>query len=194
MGLKYAVLAAVVVAICSALPPCTFAGVTERVSVSSSGQQGNGDSYASSISADGQYVAFMSGASNLVTGDTNWNNDIFVHDRQTGETTRVSLSSTGEQGNNDSRFSSISADGRFVTFLSNSSNMVPGDTNGCCDIFVHDRQTGQTARVSVSSSGEQGNSGSCLIPSISADGRFVTLADPNDKHNTTIFSKKETRK
>ncbi|MDO5648693.1 MAG: hypothetical protein Q4G20_12240, partial [Paracoccus sp. (in: a-proteobacteria)] len=149
-------------------------GVTERVSVSSSGEQGDGYSYYPSISADGRFVAFKSDATNLVPGDTNGRGDIFVHDRQTGQTERVSVSSSGEQGNYESSAPSISADGRFVTFRSSATNLVPGDTNRSGDIFVHDRQTGQTERVSVSSSGEQGG-GYYGYPSISADGRFVTF-------------------
>jgi Tol biopolymer transport system component len=150
------------------------AGETERVSVSSSGDQGNGVSGHPSISADGRCVAFDSLASNLVAEDTNDRYDVFVHDRQTGQTTRVSVSSEGKEGDDGSSHPSISSDGRYVAFNSEASNLVPDDTNGLYDIFVHDRQTGQTTRVSVSSSGEQGNSNS-YWPSISADGRCVAF-------------------
>ena len=150
-------------------------GTTDRVSVSSAGQQGNyGDSWGPSLSADGRFVAFGSYASNLVAGDTNGAGDIFVHDRQTGTTTRVSVSSAGEGGNDQSEDPSLSADGRFVAFNSGASNLVAGDTNDAWDIFVHDRQTGTTSRVSVSSAGEEGNNGSG-DPSLSADGRFVAF-------------------
>jgi len=149
-------------------------GQTTRVSVASDGSQGNSDSYYPSISANGRYVAFRSDASNLVSGDTNDERDVFVHDRQTGQTTRVSIASDGSQGNSDSWSPSISADGRYVAFQSGASNLVSGDTNGRCDIFVHDRQTGQTARVSMASDGTQGNSDS-FYPSISADGRYVVF-------------------
>jgi Tol biopolymer transport system component len=147
-------------------------GETARVSVSSAGEQGNGGSYEPSISADGRYVAFRSAASDLVPGDTNHHNDVFVHDRLTGETTRVSVTSAGGQGNGSSYDPSISADGEFVAFQSYASNLVPADTNGYADVFVHDRQTGETTRVSVSSSGNEGNDAS-NSPSISADGWFV---------------------
>ncbi len=150
------------------------AGQTERVSVSSDGEQGNSTSQHSSISADARYVAFESWATNLVPGDTNGHQDVFVHDRQTGETTRVSVSSSGEQGNADSWSPSISADGRYVAFESLAYNLVPGDTNGQCAVFVHDCQTGETTLASVSSSGEQGN-GASGHPSISADGRYVAF-------------------
>jgi len=150
-------------------------GTTERVSVSSTGQQGNADSVGGSLSADGRFVAFYSGASNLVPGDTNWS-DIFVRDRLSGTTQRVSVSNAGEQANSSSLYASISADGRCVAFVSEASNLVPGDTNGRLDIFVRDRLTGTTERVNVSSSGEQSNttsddSGS----SMSGDGRFVAF-------------------
>jgi|GEM_PF-2042504 len=149
-------------------------GETTRVSVYSDGTQGNGNSYNSSISADGRYVAFESNATNLVADDTNSKSDIFVHDRQTGETIRVSVYSDGTQGNNSSFYPSISTDGRYVAFQSLASNLTAGDTNNASDIFVHDRQTGQATRVSVASGGTQGNNLS-EIPSISADGRYVAF-------------------
>jgi Tol biopolymer transport system component len=147
---------------------------TTRVSVSSAGEQGNNASYYPSISADGRYVAFESAASNLVPGDTNGCDDVFVHDRQTAATTRVSVSSAGDQGNYGSRYPSVSSDGRYVAFDSLATNLVPGDTNGKYDVFIHDRQTGATTRVSVSSAGDQGNSHSS-DPLISADGRYVAF-------------------
>jgi len=149
-------------------------GETTRVSVASDGTQGNSYSYSPSISADGRFVAFYSHASNLVTGDTNGLQDVFAHDRQTGQTTRVSVASNGEQANAHSYSPSLSADGRFVAFYSGGNNLVPGDTNGTVDIFVHDRQTGETTRVSVATNGAQGNSGS-NDPSISGHGRFVAF-------------------
>ena len=150
-------------------------GTTTRVSVDSSGAQGNNHSDETSISADGQFVAFQSAATNLVPGDTNGWTDVFVHDRETGTTTRVSVDSSGVEGNLGGRFPSIAGDGRFVAFESSSSNLVPGDTNGWADAIVHDCQTGTTTRVSVDSSGAQGNDASAE-PSISGDGRFVAFA------------------
>jgi Tol biopolymer transport system component len=149
-------------------------GHMTRVSVASDGTEGNGWSHRASISADGRYVAFESFASNLVPGDTNGRDDVFVHDRQTGQTTRVSVASDGTQGNGVSATPSISADGRFVVFNSTASNLVAGDTNGTNDVFVHDRQTGQTSLVSVASDGMQGNAGS-FAPAISGDGRYVVF-------------------
>ena len=149
-------------------------GNTTRVSVASDGTQSNHDSYNPSISADGRFVAFESEATNLVSGDTNNFRDIFVHDRQTGQTTRVSVASDGTQSNQHSYNPSISADGRYVAFESEATNLVSGDTNNHRDIFVHDRQTGQTTRVSVASGGAQANDFSSN-PSISADGRYVAF-------------------
>ena len=153
-------------------------GQTRRVSVSSEGVQGNFDSKNPSISADGRFVAFTSDASNLVSGDTNGTYDIFVHDRFSGETTRVSVASDGTEANGKnfgSHYPYLTADGRYVTFGSFASNLVAGDTNGFVDIFVHDRETGETTRVSVSSTGVQGNSDSYSPSSISDDGRYVAF-------------------
>ncbi|MFQ5473449.1 MAG: TolB family protein, partial [Dehalococcoidia bacterium] len=122
-------------------------GTTERVSVDSTGAQGVGTagisgSYAPSISADGRFVAFWSDATNLVPGDTNGAADVFVHDRLTGTTERVSTDSGGLEANASSGLPSISSDGRFVAFLSFATNVVAGDTNAVLDAFVHDRLTG----------------------------------------------------
>lgn len=149
-------------------------GTTTRVSVNSSGRQGNDDSFYPVISSDGRYVTFESLANNLVNGDTNGTQDVFVHDRATGESTRVSVSSSGEQGNDRSYFPSTSFDGRYVVFTSFASNLVPGDTNGEGDIFVHDCVTGETTLISVDSTGGQGNDLSS-DPSISTDGRYVAF-------------------
>ena len=157
---------------------------TERVSVDSSGVQGNGQSTVPAVSADGRFVAFMSYASNLVASDTNDQRDIFVRDRQTGATTRVSVSSTGEQGNGGSDSPAISADGRFVAFTSYASNLVASDTNDYNDVFLHDRQTGMTTRVSVDSAGAEGSGDSCF-PDISPDGQFVTFESRADNLATS---------
>ncbi|MEP0766206.1 MAG: PD40 domain-containing protein [Fimbriimonadia bacterium] len=149
-------------------------GTTERVSLSSAGAQANGDSDFPAISSDGRYVAFESAATNLVTNDTNDRLDVFVHDRLTGATERVSLTSAGSQGNRGSMRASISADGRFVAFHSYATNLVPDDTNGAIDVFVRDRLNGTTERVSVSSGGVQGN-GDSMNAAISADGSTVAF-------------------
>ena len=155
----------------------------ERVSVASDGTQANNETYISSMSDDGRFVAFHSRASNLVVGDTNGNADVFVHDRTTGATQRVSVSSTGIQSDG-AVYPTISADGRYVAFYSSASNLVPGDTNDASDVFVHDRTTGMTQMVSVSSFGVQGNEGlygtGSSHPFISADGRYVAFRSESD--------------
>jgi len=150
-------------------------GNTTRVSVSSLGTQANGGSGYPALSADGRFVAFSSWAANLVPFDLNARTDIFVHDRQTGETTLVSVASDGTQGNGDSIVPMISGDGRYVTFYSTATNLVTGDTNSAGDIFLHDRQTGQTTRVSIASNGAQGNFGADARHAISADGRYIAF-------------------
>jgi Tol biopolymer transport system component len=149
-------------------------GVTTRVSVGGAGAEAHGDSSRPSISADGRYVAFESLASDLVADDTNGVCDVFVHDRQTGSTTLVSVTPGGAGGNGPSSDPSISADGRSVAFESLASDLIPGDTNGISDVFVHDRQTGSTTLVSVTPAGAGGN-GPSSDPSISGDGRRVAF-------------------
>jgi len=148
--------------------------LTTRTSVTSAGAQVNSRSEAPAISADGRYVAFVSTATNLVAGDTNGVNDVFVRDRITRIVRRVSVSSAGVQANNASGSPDISDDGRFVSFASFASNLVAGDTNNEGDIFVHDLQTGETVRASIPAGGGQSdreNRG----PSLSADGRLVAF-------------------
>jgi hypothetical protein len=150
------------------------AQVTQRVSLDSAGVQGSGQSVAVSITPDGRYIGFHSHASNLVPGDTNGHWDVFVRDRRTGATERVSIDSSGIQGNGDSYGGWLSDDGRFVAFTSWASNLVPGDTNGAADAFVRDRLSGTTERVSLSSGGAQGNSASYGGP-MTPDGRLVII-------------------
>jgi Tol biopolymer transport system component len=149
---------------------------TERVSVNSTGVQGNGPSGGgSAVSADGRYVAFASGANNLVRGDTNQVRDVFVRDRLTQRTERVSVGN-GQQANTASFVTDISADGRYVVFYSSASNLVVrGDNNGRPDVFVRDRRLRTTVRVSKTNNGVGGNAGSAGGV-ISANGRFVAFA------------------
>ncbi len=132
-----------------------------------------------SISTDGRYVAFSSGATNLVPDDTNDSVDVFVRDLQTGITELVSVTPDGALGNDYSILTSMSSDGRFVAFYSAASNLVPDDTNNSfdnsSDIFVRDRQTGITELVSVATDGTLANDDS-LWPSISDDGRYVAFS------------------
>ena len=148
-------------------------GTTTRISVTSDGAQVDSHSDSPAISSDGRYVAFRSSASNLVPGDTNVRGDVFVHDLDTGTTTRVSVASDGTEGNDNAVYPAISSDGRSVTFASFASNLVPGDTNGTWDVFVHDLDTGTTTRVSVASDGTQSD-GQSALSSISGDGNIIT--------------------
>lgn len=129
-------------------------GTTERLSIDSSGSEGNAGSYQRlnpdrTIGAEGRFVAFQSEASNLVPDDTNGSNDVFLRDRLTGTTVRLSVSTDGLQGNLDSQTPSISADGQFVAFQSDASNLVPDDTNENTDIFVHQTGTPTMLRGNV---------------------------------------------
>lgn len=150
-------------------------GRTVRASVGPGGAQGDDHSYTPVPSADGRFVAFASYASNLAPGDTNDTADVFVHDRRTRRTIRASVGPGGGQGDGFSFDPALSADGRFVAFSSDAGNLVPGDTNGTADVFVHDRRTGGTVRASVGSGNAQGDGGS-YEPSLSADGRLVAFS------------------
>ncbi|MFI2710429.1 hypothetical protein ACH495_09905 [Micromonospora sp. NPDC018662] len=147
-------------------------GVTSRVSVSSAGVQGNGDSSGPAISVDGRFAAFSARASNLVPGDTNGVEDVFVRDLVTGVTRRVSVAAGGAQANAPSNQPALSGDGRRVAFVSVATNLVPGDTNGVEDVFLSEWPTGTTTRLSVSAEGAQANDRS-NDPSIDYQGRFV---------------------
>ena len=148
-------------------------GKTRLVSVSSSGRQSNNQSFSPAISANGRYITFESRAANLVHHDTNKTRDVFVRDVRRHTTKRVSVSSSGHQGNGDSDTPAISANGRYIAFASHA-NLVHGDTNHLTDVFVRDRKRHTTRRVSVSSREHQGNKGSSS-PTISADGRYIAF-------------------
>jgi Tol biopolymer transport system component len=157
-------------------------------SVAWDGGEANHNSFDPVISADGRYVAFASQATNLVPGDTNGFNDIFVRDLQTGTNTRVSVSSAGEQSNSVSHGPAISADGRYVAFYGGGSNLVPGDTNGTWDVFVRDTVAGTTERVSISTAGAESPCCASTDASITADGRYVAFLsqgrlDPSVNNN-----------
>jgi WD40 repeat protein len=145
--------------------------------------QGNLDSERPSISADGRFVAFGSLADNLVLGDTSGTVDIFVPDRRTGTAERVSISSDRRQGNQASGLlngmagPSISDDGRYLAFDSEASNLVPLDTNGTADVFVHDRLAGTTERVSVPSHGMHASGTEGMI---CGDGNGVAFSSFSD--------------
>lgn len=163
------------------------------VSVNSDGEQGNQDSYAGSVTDDGRYVTFASIANNLVTNDANGFVDIFLHDRQTGDTIRISNGLGGAETNEDSAMPRISADGRYITFSSTASNLVANDINDRDDIFVYDRDTEESSLVSLSTSGVQSNESS-FASDVSADGQHIAfqseadnLVTGDDNGNDDIF-------
>jgi len=149
-------------------------GTIQRVSVSSAGVQGNNSSWYPSLSSDGRYVAFDSLANNLIDSETINVNDVFVRDRNVNTTTRVSIPSEGGISNGHSSFASISGDGRYVAFESSASNMVSGDGNGYDDVFVRDRTSGTTTRISIGAGGIDSNDASGE-PSLSSDGRYAAF-------------------
>lgn len=152
-------------------------GETKMASVADDGTPGNDLSFWASISSNGRYVAFMSAATNLVASDKNDEWDVFVHDMKEGKTELVSVTADGTQANSQSMYPLISADGRYVAFASDATNLVPGDTNGYRDIFEYDRQTDKIIRVSLASDGTQANEGTEMAAiDISADGRYVAWA------------------
>lgn len=172
----------------------TISGETTRVSLATDGTQGNDWSNYPSVSGDGRYVAFTSVATNLVPNDWNNSADVFVYDTQNKTLLRASVSTDGAQGNAWSYSPSISADGRYVTFGSFASNLVPNDPNWRPDIFLHDNQTGETSRVSEDSSGIGGDASSFNAPSISMDGRYIAfessatnLVDNDTNNQSDIF-------
>ena len=149
-------------------------GHVVRVSVGAGGVQANGRSNQPRLSGDGHFVVFTSEASNLVTGDTNHQPDVFIRDLRTGVTRLVSVGRGGARANWDSAEPVVSYSGRYVAFASDATNLVAGDTNATSDVFVRDMTSGLTTRVSKRTNGLQSDAYSDL-PSISADGRYVAF-------------------
>lgn len=161
--------------------------ITRIVSVASDGTPSNFGAQTADISANGRYVAFNSSSSNLVLPDGNFFQEIYVHDLDALTTVRVSITSDAVQASGRSHNPSISSDGRFVAFASESTDLVAGDTNGVRDIFVHDRDFDEdgdfdepeavaTVRVSVAADGTEAESRCDMGPdAISDDGRFVVF-------------------
>ncbi len=146
----------------------------ERLSMDTAGGDSDGGSTFPSVSASGRFVAFESGATDLVADDGNLQDDIFVRDRKTGETIRVSIATDGGDANEESEDPVISASGRYVAFESIASDLVALDGNGERDIFVRDLKKGETTRVSLATPGFEAND-ACRDPAISANGRWVAF-------------------
>ncbi|NOQ63187.1 MAG: DUF4214 domain-containing protein [Methyloprofundus sp.] len=174
--------------------------ITSRVSKENSSAQGKFESGSinPTISADGHYISYESSNTNLVADDNNAANDIFVYDRLTAATTRISVDSSGNQASDSSHFPSISADGRYITFSSSAFDLVSNDHNASDDIFVYDQATGQQSLVSINAAGEQADNHS-ILPSISADGRYIAFNstasnlvdnDTNDASDVFVYNRK----
>lgn len=174
-------------------------GEIKLVSADSSGNQGDNTSSPGSISQGGHYVTFSSWATNLVVGDTNGTEDIFVKDLVTNGITRVNTDSLGSQGNGICEAPRITPDGRYVVFWSEATNLVPNDANGTTrDICVKDLQTGAIRLANTNSAGHQSSAIGILAnhPSISADGRYVAfenwdsiLVSGDNNARTDVFVK-----
>ena len=149
-------------------------GETVRLSEATDGTQADGTSRLPWISANGRVVAFSSEAANLVADDTNGVADIFLRDLRTGVTTRASLGHDGSQGDGDSLLPRLSANGRYLAFVSEATGLVPVDGNGLRDAFVRDLKTGAIEMVSVATDGTVSNGHSDTL-SISANGRRVAF-------------------
>ncbi|WP_107058926.1 TolB family protein [Streptomyces sp. NRRL B-1347] len=183
----------------SAAPPS--APHTERLSVGPTGAQGNAASTGPAISADGRYVAFVSASRNLVENDTNGTPDAFVRDLRTGKTERVSVQSNGKASHGVVREVSISPDGRHVVFTSTADDLVRGDPNDLDDVFLHDRRTGRTERISPTGATYDGLRGQLTYdPAVSGDGRYVAYAsgaedlvtgDANKRDDVFLYDRKK---
>jgi Tol biopolymer transport system component len=152
------------------------AGTTTRISMGPGGEQSAYASTGPSISADGRYVVFQSSGDNLVTGDTNNKTDVFLYDAVTASLSRVSVGATGTQANGNSFSPNISPNGRYVTFTSDATNLVLGDTNAYDDIFIKDLQTGAVRRIMGSS---QPN-GASAHSSVTSNGSVVFLSSASN--------------
>jgi len=161
-------------------------GTTELISVNNDGSPGTGNKSASqiSISGDGRYVAFISNSADIVSSDTNGVEDVFVRDRVTGVTQRVSIASDGTQANGKSggnyRGTDISTNGRYIVFSSSANNLIPNDTNDKPDLFIHDQVNSTTKRVNLANDGSQISAGHYGWFDLSSDGRYVAFGSGGD--------------
>ncbi|GGY07144.1 TolB family protein [Streptomyces hiroshimensis] len=185
-------------ALLTAAPPATAATATataatahahpprtERVSTAAGGAEGNGQSVAPAISADGRFVAFASQASNLVPGDTNDAGDVFVRDLRTGIVVRAGVGDDGRQARSGSWSPALSADGRYVAFSSFDPALAPGERPSTgTHVYVRDLRTGRTEAVSV---GLDGTPQLYAHPAaLSADGRYAAFTAYAPHHNPSL--------
>jgi Tol biopolymer transport system component len=162
-------------------------GSVQRVSLTYLNASVNAAASRPAISADGRYVAFQTIANNVVFGDTNDADDVFVYDRGTGTIQRVSVNSAGAQAPQGGTEAALSGDGRFVAFTSSASNLAPNDQNNVADVFLRDLVLGTTERVSVGTGGYEGNSSSGKAV-LSFDGRFVAFESRSTNFDLTDMS------
>ena len=148
--------------------------LTSRLSLASDGGESDGSSFGPRINADGRYIVFHSTAANLVANDTNGVVDVFLYDTLMQTTSRISLANNGSEGNQDSTYPAISANGRYIAFVSVASNLVAGDDNGVHDVFLHDALTQSTVRVSLADDGTEADALS-YDAEISASGRYIAF-------------------
>jgi Tol biopolymer transport system component len=156
------------------------AGKIDTPARNAAGVIGDAGSDEPALSPDGNFIVFRSASTNLVPNDTNGIADIFIRDRMNNTIERVSVATGGIEANGISSQPAVSPDGRFVVFASDATNLVPDDTNNVTDVFLHDRQTGITTRVSVGTGGIEAN-GPSVIPSIGGpDNSLIVFASTAD--------------
>jgi Tol biopolymer transport system component len=151
------------------------AGTTTRVSVDAAGGDAGADSFATSLSATGRYVAFFSSAADLVAPDPNGAIDVFLRDVVAGTTTRISDDAAGGPADGPSFSASVSATGRYVAFYSQATDLAGADANRTDDVFVRDVPAASTVRVSVDLAGGDPD-GLSVSPSLDASGRVVAFS------------------
>ena len=151
-------------------------GTTVRISVDGSGLQANGNSHDPVISADGRFVAYVTGATNVVVPDTNGREDVVVYDVLAGAVERITTAWNGAEADGDSDRPSISFDGRYVAFETYAGNLITGDTNGGRDVYVRDRSVGSIEIASVTTGSAFGAGLGSFDAAISPNGRFVCLS------------------
>jgi 6-phosphogluconolactonase (cycloisomerase 2 family)/glutamine cyclotransferase len=159
-------------------------GTTQRVSVKSDGTQGNGSSDHLSLSDDGRFIAFQSNATNLTSDNVTGLKQIFLKDMLSGSITLVSKPFDGTSPNGQALFPTISGNGRYISYYSDASNLIGGDTNGVPDVFVYDQVLGTTRSLSRSPSGELGNAPSDYAR-MSRDGSVIVF---NSAANNLVVS------
>lgn len=159
-------------------------GLPVKISAAPGGAPGTGDSRSASVSGDGRFVAYASASSNLVEGDTNGKQDIFLNDRATGTTKRISLGAGGAQANNDSYAPYVSLDGNYVLFTSKATNLTAAaDTNNSEDLFLYDAASNTIERAAEFVPGSE-FAGTGSSYQISADGRYVAYAGKSESQGT----------